>query len=166
MPRLRSSWNPETNSTFQPTPSPQLLKRKGAYLFSPKSYVTLGMILQIPTDLLNSETMQILAQQQSALGSMKFALYLFGGIILLLVSLIALMVGRSNKRLADFAKNSIENTVKVETQEKRLDRLVNHMDNFVLKMNELPGLIATVQTHGTDIAQLKENQSNLENRLL
>ena len=121
--------------------------------------------LQIPTTILDSETMKILAQNNDALGSMKFALYLFGVIIVILVIAQMIQQGRSSNRMAKFGKTIIENKVKREADKEAFNTYVAHMDKLVYKLNEIPLLIVTVQGHTEDIAQIRQQQSNLENRI-
>ena len=123
------------------------------------------MILQnIPTDLLDSETMQILAQNKSALGSLMFALNLFGVIIGLLVVALMVIIIRFMKKISSMSETVIENKIKRGVLEKTVEKFATKMDDFVVAMNKQPELIRTVQTHDTKIAKLEENQSNFQSK--
>lgn len=122
------------------------------------------MILQIPTTILDSETMQILAQNNDALGSMQFTLYLSGVTNALLVVAIMVIIMRSMKKISTMSETVIENKVKREADKEAFNTYVKRIDKLVEKLNEIPQLIITVQGHTEDIAQIRQQQSNLENK--
>jgi len=134
----------------------------------PQIFLSLGMVsfLQIPTTILDSETMQILAQNKDALGSLQFALYLFGVIIVILVIAQMAQQARHNKRVTSLTETTIRTEVRTGTLEKVFEKFAEKVDDLVVAMNKQPELIAKVQVHDSKIAKLEENQSNIQSQLL